>query len=106
MGIMDKVKAQAEQAMAKAQEGIAQGQAKLEAYQARHGSDALLTGLGRAVWAQRTGVGSQAGVDAAAAALQAYADEHGPIDLTPPADDDTPTDLGPSSTSPNLDKGK
>lgn len=77
MGLMDKVKAQAEQAMVKGQQAAKQGQAKLEAYQqSKHGADALLRDLGSAVYAQQRSGGSQEAVDAALAALdQHYADQ-------------------------------
>lgn len=77
MGLMDKVKAQAEQAMAKGQQAVQQGQAKLEAYQEKkHSSDALLRDLGAAVYAQQRSGGSQDAVDIALAALdQHYAEQ-------------------------------
>jgi hypothetical protein len=85
MGLMDKVKAQAEQAMAKAQQGVTQGQAKLEAYQAKQGTGALLRDLGAAYYAQQRTGGSPDAVTAALAALDSHAAEHGPIDTAPSA---------------------
>ncbi len=83
MGLLDKVKAQAEQAMTKAQQGMAQGQAKLDQMQSKRHTDALLRDLGAAVYAeQRRGGANQAVLDALGA-LDAFAAEEGPIDLTP-----------------------
>ncbi len=55
MGLMDKVKAQAEVGMAKATEASKAGQAKLDAMQAKRKADGLLHDLGAAVYADRTG---------------------------------------------------
>lgn len=86
MGIMDKVKAQAEQAMAKAQQGMSQGQAKLDTMQAKRGGDALLRELGAAYYAsQRTG-GPQEAVGSALAAIDAHVAANGPLDVTPSPD--------------------
>jgi hypothetical protein len=79
MGLMDKVKAQADQAMVKAQHGLAQGQTKIEEMQAKRVADGLLRQLGAAVYAQHRGSGTQAEVDAALAALDRHVAEHGPI---------------------------
>jgi hypothetical protein len=79
MGFMDKVKAQAEVAVAKAQQGVAQGQAKIEDLQGKRAADALLLALGHAFYAeQRTG-GSKDDVVAALAAVDAHAAANGPI---------------------------
>jgi hypothetical protein len=72
MGLMDKVKAQAEQAMTKAQAGVAQGQAKLEERQQGRTHADLLRNLGAAVWAERREGRGSAAVDEALAALDAY----------------------------------
>jgi hypothetical protein len=82
MGLMDKVKAQADQAMAKAQQGLAQGQGKLDALQAKRAGDALLRKLGLAVYAQQRSGGSAQAVDAALAAVDAHVAEHGPLDTS------------------------
>ena len=79
MGLMDKVKAQADQAMTKAQQGLAQGQNKIEEMQAKRAADGLLRQLGVASYALHKGSGTQAEVDAAVAALDKHAAEHGPI---------------------------
>jgi hypothetical protein len=87
MGFMDKVKAQADQAMTKAQHGLAQGQSKIEEMQAKRAADALLRQLGVATYAVHQGAGSQADVDEAIAALDKHVAEHGPIGA--PADSDS-----------------
>lgn len=94
MGLMDKVKAQAEQAVAKAQQGMAQGQSKLDELQAKKRADALLRELGAAYYAQQRSGGSAEAVASALAAVDAHAAEHGAVDTSaavpsqpPPADD-------------------
>jgi len=82
MGLMDKVKAQADQAVAKAQQGLAQGQEKLDTMQAKRAGDKLLRDLGLAVYRQQRGGGSDATVTAAVAALDAHVAEHGPLDTS------------------------
>jgi len=71
MGLMDKVKAQAEQAVAKAQQGIAQGQAKVDEMQTKKHADAALRDLGAAYYAQQREGGSADAVTAALAAVDA-----------------------------------
>ena len=80
MGLMDRVKAQAEQAMTKAQQGVAQGQSKLDAMQAKKHGDALLRDLGAAYYAQQRSGGSADGVAAALAKVDEHAQEHGAVD--------------------------
>ena len=55
MGLMDKVKAQADAGLAKASEVGKAGQAKLDAAQAKRRADGLLHDLGAAVYADQTG---------------------------------------------------
>ena len=55
MGLMDKVKAQAEVGLAKASEATKAGQAKLDAVQAKRKADGLLHDLGAAVFADHMG---------------------------------------------------
>jgi hypothetical protein len=71
MGLMDKVKAQAEVAVAKGQQAVAQGQAKVEELQEKRAYDALLHDLGAAYYAAQRSGGSTADVDAALAAVAA-----------------------------------
>lgn len=79
MGLMDKVKAQAEQAVVKAQQGVAQGQAKLDEAQAKRAGDALLRNLGAAYYAAQRSDGSPEAVTAALAAVDAHVAGHGPV---------------------------
>lgn len=85
MGFLDKVKAQAEQAVAKAQQGVQQGmqqgQAKLDQAQARRQADALLHDLGAAYYAEQRQGGSSARVGELLAQLDAHAAQVGPVDL-------------------------
>jgi hypothetical protein len=83
MGFMDKVKAQAEQAVAKAQQAVDQGQSKVAEIQAKREADKLLTDLGKAVYAQRRSGGSEQAVDQVLQSLDAWAAEHGAVDTTP-----------------------
>ena len=80
MGLMDKVKAQAEQAVAKAQQGVAQGKEKVEEIQAKKQGDALLRNLGAAYFSQQRSGGSADAVATALAAVDAHVAEHGAID--------------------------
>jgi hypothetical protein len=80
---MDKVKAQAEQALAKGKEGMAQGQAKLDAMQAKKLGDGLLRDLGAAYYAQQRSGGSDTAVAEALAKLDAHVAEHGAPDSSP-----------------------
>lgn len=88
MGFMDKLMAQAETAVQKAQQGVAQGQAKVDELQAKRAADKLLRDLGAAVYAQQRAGGPADAVTAALAALDAHVGEHGPID----------TSVGPSGS--------
>ena len=82
MGLMDKVKAQAEVAIAKGKEGVAQGQAKLDTMQAKKQGDALLRDLGAAYYAQQHKGGSAEAVTAALAKVVAHEAEHGAVDTS------------------------
>ena len=80
MGLMDKVKQQAGQALVKAQQGVSQGQAKLDQVQAKRQADLLLRDLGAAYYAsQRTG-GPQDAVDAAMRLVDEHVAAHGAVD--------------------------
>ena len=82
MGLLDKVKAQAEQAVVKAQQGVAQGQTKIDQIQLKRHYDALLRDLGIAVFAeQRQGASNQPVVDAIAA-LDSFVATQGPVDFS------------------------
>ncbi|HTW19497.1 MAG TPA: hypothetical protein VME70_04695 [Mycobacteriales bacterium] len=73
MSFMDKVKQQAEQAMVKAQQGVQQGQTKLNDMQTQRNHDSLLRDLGAAYYAQQRSGGSAEAVTAALDALDAHA---------------------------------
>jgi hypothetical protein len=82
MGLMDKVKAQAEVGLAKAGEATKAGQAKLDAAQAKHKADGLLHDLGAAVYADHAGRGSDqttADAERIVGELRAYEAEYGPL---------------------------
>jgi hypothetical protein len=91
MSFIDKVKAQTEQAMVKAQQGLAQGQTKLNEMQSAKSHDTLLRDLGAAYYAQQRTGGSAAAVDAAVEALDAHeaaaAAQPTPAPPTPPTPD-------------------
>jgi hypothetical protein len=99
MGFMDKVKSQAEQALAKAQQGVAQGQEKLDALQGKRAGDALLRDLGAAYYAQQRTGGPADAVATALAALDAHVATHGPLDTAPSAGtgDGVAFDPGPAA---------
>ena len=75
MGLLDKVKGQAEAGLAKAAEAGRAGQAKLEEVQATRAADALLKSLGTAVYAKHAGT-ADAGVDAEIDRITAELDAH------------------------------
>jgi hypothetical protein len=72
VGLVDKVKEQAGHAKGIAQQGLTQGQAKIDQMQAKRQSQALFRRLGEAYYAQQRQDGS---AEAVAAALTAL-DEH------------------------------
>lgn len=82
MGLMDKVKAQAEAGMAIASEASKAGQAKLDAAQAKRRADGLLRELGASVYADHVGpTDPEHATDVArlVTELQQYEAEYGPI---------------------------
>jgi hypothetical protein len=83
MGFMDKVKLQAEQAMVKAQQGLNQGQAKLDQYQASKAGEQLLRDLGAVFYANQRSGGSNEDVGAALAALDQHVATYGPLPTGP-----------------------
>lgn len=84
MPLFDKMKAQATQVAAKAQEAGKAGQARIEQAQAKRQGDALLRRLGAAVYAQRTGAQPENDVDELVAAISAHEAEHGKLDAVEP----------------------
>lgn len=92
MGFMDKVKAGASTAMVKAQQGMAQGQEKIEEMQAKRAADALLRALGAAYYAQQRTGGPSDAVASALAAVDEHVAKHGPIgEAAPPESTDPGT---------------
>ena len=86
MGLMDKVKAQANQLAQKTQEAAQEGKAKLDQAQANRRGDVLLRQLGAAVFADRTGRGTadtQSTIDQLVSAISAHERENG-LNLTGP----------------------
>lgn len=77
MGLMDKVKQGAGQALTKAQQGVNQGKAKLDQAQAKHQWDGLLRNLGAAVYAEQRQGGPADAVTAALSALDEHATTNG-----------------------------
>ena len=83
MGFMDKVKAQAEVGMAKANDLTKAGQDKLDQASAKHKADGMLHDLGAAVYADHVGRSTdqtKADVDRLMADLQAHEAEHGNLE--------------------------
>jgi hypothetical protein len=80
MGLMDKVKAQANQLAQKTQEAAQEGKARLDQAQAGRRGDALLRQLGALVFAERTGRGtpdSPAKIDQLITTISAHEKENG-----------------------------
>ncbi len=98
MGFLDKVKEQGSALANKAQEGISQGQAKLDEAQARKKANELLGQLGAWQWAmsqERDGGHGAVQIERIRAELTAHEVEHGPLAApeppAPPAGADQPT---------------
>lgn len=104
MGLMDKVKAQATQVAAKAQEAGKVGQAKLEAVQAKRKADTLLSELGKVTFDAHEGRGAPGDEKRAAdlmEQLRQYEAEYGQIDADAPVGstvDHDATSSAPTST--------
>lgn len=95
MGLMDKLKVQAEQVAAKAQVGTAQVQAKFDAAQSKRTSDVLLRDLGAAYYAEQRQSGPHEAVERALASLDSHASQSGTVDVST-----TGPQPGPSQTAP------
>ena len=83
MGLMDKVKAQAEVGLAKASEATKAGQEKLDQVNAKHRADGMLHDLGAAVYAERVGRGTEAttaDIERLVGELQTYEAEYGALE--------------------------
>ncbi len=90
MGFMDKVKVQADALAQKTQQGIAQGQAKLDEMQAKRQADALLRDVGAAYYAERRHGGSHDAVEAALVRVDQHVAMNGAINLAPTAQSSGP----------------
>lgn len=97
MGLMDKLKVQAEQVAAKAQVGTAQVQAKFDAVQAKRNTDILLRDLGAAYYTEQRQGGPHDGVERALAALDSHASQSGPVDVSTTGPQPGPTQAAPMS---------
>ena len=86
MGVMDKVKSQANALAEKAQEGARAGQGKLSSMQAKHHADALLLELGGLTYLARAGRATpadEARAEQLVAELSAHETAHGPVLVSP-----------------------
>lgn len=106
MGFMDKAREAAQQATTKAQQGLAQGQAKLDEVQTTRAGDGLLRDLGAAFYAEQHSGGSHEAVVAALGAVDAHVAAHGPLGRTgagssQPAPQPPPAQPGAPAASPS-----
>ncbi len=106
MGLMDKVKAQANQLGQKTQDAAREGKARLDQAQANRRADALLRNLGALVYAERTNrgtPGTQDQITKLISDIQAHEAENG-INLSPSGSTSGSTTVppqgGPSNGSP------
>jgi hypothetical protein len=102
MGLMDKVKAQANQLGQKTQDAAREGKARLDQAQANRRADALLRNLGALVYAERTNrgtPGTQDQITKLISDIQAHEAENG-INLSPSAATTVPPQGGSSNGSP------
>ncbi len=99
MSLLDKAKVAAEKAAARAQQGVQQGQAKIEELQEKRKADALLRDLGAAYFAEERSGGDHEAVVRALAAVDAHVAENGGLDGTgseKSSDGETPESYGES----------
>lgn len=82
MGFLDKARDAAQQAATKAQQGMAQGQAKIGEVQAKRASDGLLRDLGAAFYSEQRQGGSSEAVVSALRAIDTHVAQNGPIDTS------------------------
>jgi hypothetical protein len=103
MGLMDKVKAQANQLAQKTQETAREGKARLDQAQANRRADMLLRNLGALVYAERTNRGTpdtEDQISKLVSDLQAHEAENG-INLSPSGSASVPPQGGPSQGGPS-----
>jgi hypothetical protein len=101
MGLMDKVKAQANQLGQKTQDAAREGKARLDQAQANRRADALLRNLGALVYAERTNrgtPGTQDQITKLVSDIQAHEAENG-INLSPSGSATVPPQGGPANGS-------
>ena len=114
MGFLDKAREAAQQAATKAQQGVAQGQAKLDEVQTARAWDKLLRDLGTSYYAEQRSGGPHQAVVAALSALDAHVAANGPLGQAgagssapqSPADPSAPAgppSAGPPAGSPSTD---
>ena len=100
MGLMDRVKAQANQIAQMTQDAAQEGRAKIDQAQASRRADALLRQLGVLVFAERTGRGtadSQARIDQLISEISAHEAQNG-LNLS----DQPQSPFGQSSSGPSI----
>lgn len=101
MGFMDKLKAEAEQAVALAQHGVDTAQAKVESMQVAHAGDLLLQALGLAYYRAQHGQAGDGELAAALAAVDAHVAQNGPLPSpVPPAP--APAAPAPAQAAPTF----
>lgn len=124
MGFLDKVKEQGSALAGKAQEGISQGQAKLDEAQSKKKANQLLGELGAWQWAMTHGRDGGVGatqIERIRGELTAHEAEHGPIeppvvaapepppapsaDVAPPAPPGPPPGAPPTAPPPGAPPG-
>jgi hypothetical protein len=106
MGFMDKAREAAQQATAKAQQGLAQGQAKIDEVQTTRAADGLLRDLGAATYAEQRSGGSHEAVVAALGAVDAHVAAHGPLGKAGPSSSEPSSQPpGPSSAATGMPSG-
>jgi hypothetical protein len=97
MSYLDKAKVAAEKVATKAQQGVQQGQAKIEELQEKRKLDALLRELGSAYWDEERHGGDHEAVVRALAALDAHTveDEPGAAEATESANQAQAAEVDP-----------
>jgi uncharacterized protein (DUF2164 family) len=100
VGLVDKVKEQAEHAGRVAQQGLSQGQAKIDQMQAKRQSQFLFRRLGEAYYAQQRQGGSAEAVTAALAALDEHVAAQAEKERATAANGSAEADAGAATSGP------
>jgi hypothetical protein len=100
VGLVDKVKEQAEHAGRVAQQGLSQGQAKIDQLQAKRQSQALFRRLGEAYYAEQRQEGSAEAVTAALAALDEHVAAQAEKESATDANGSAEADTGAANSGP------